>query len=150
LHLHRLEHHDRLAGAHGVAVLHDDVDDRPDHRRAHGHLAVHRPHLARPAGVRPRSGGYVRAEKEGASMPQNQWSPKRERQYEHIKSGLKRRGESEDTAEEIAARTVNKERARRGEARRTSRTSVKDISSGRRGGLRSRSGPGGRTYRQLY
>jgi hypothetical protein len=83
-------------------------------------------------------------------MPQQAWSAKRERQYEHIKRGLKRRGRSEDVAEEIAARTVNKERARAGEAKRASRTSTKDISSGRRGGLRSRSGPGGRTYRQLY
>ena len=83
-------------------------------------------------------------------MPQQAWSDKRERQYEHIKQGLKQRGRSEDTAEEIAARTVNKERARAGEAKATSRTSTQDISSGRRGGLRSRSGPGGRTYRQLY
>jgi hypothetical protein len=83
-------------------------------------------------------------------MPQQAWSAKRERQYEHIKSGLKRRGRSEDTAEEIAARTVNKERARSGEARTSSRTSTKDISSGRRGGLRSRSGSGGRTRAQLY
>jgi hypothetical protein len=60
------------------------------------------------------------------------------------------RGESEDTAEEIAARTVNKERARAGEAREASRTSIDDISSGRRGGLRSHSGPGGRTRDQLY
>ena len=80
----------------------------------------------------------------------NRWSPKRERQYEHIKEGVKARGESEDKAEEIAARTVNKERARSGEARTASRTSKKDISSGRRGGLRSHKGPGGRTYRQLY
>ena len=80
----------------------------------------------------------------------NRWSPKRERQYEHIKEGIKARGESEDKAEEIAARTVNKERARSGEARTASRTSKKDISSGRRGGLRSHKGPGGRTYRQLY
>jgi plasmid stabilization system protein ParE len=80
----------------------------------------------------------------------NRWSPKRERQYEHIKEGVKKRGESEDTAEEIAARTVNKERARTGEAKTASRASKKDISSGRRGGLRSHKGPGGRTYRQLY
>jgi plasmid stabilization system protein ParE len=80
----------------------------------------------------------------------NRWSSKRERQYEHIKEGIKARGESEDKAEEIAARTVNKERARSGEARTASRTSKKDISSGRRGGLRSHTGPGGRTYRQLY
>lgn len=83
-------------------------------------------------------------------MPQEAWSTKRERQYKHIKSGLKKRGESEDTAEEIAARTVNKERARSGEAKERSRTSVKDISSGRRGGLRSHKGPGGRTKAQLY
>jgi hypothetical protein len=83
-------------------------------------------------------------------MPQQAWSDKRERQYEHIKAGLKKKGRSEDTAEEIAARTVNKERARSGEARTRSRTSTKDISSGRRGGLRSRSGSGGRTYEQLY
>jgi hypothetical protein len=83
-------------------------------------------------------------------VPQGQWSEKRERQYKHIKAGLKKRGESEDTAEEIAARTVNKERARRGESKQKSRTSTKDISSGRRGGLRSHRGPGGRTKDQLY
>ena len=83
-------------------------------------------------------------------MPQKAWSRKRERQYEHIKEGLRDRGESEDTAEEIAARTVNKERARAGEAKESSRTSTDDISSGRRGGLRSHSGPGGRTRDQLY
>ena len=83
-------------------------------------------------------------------MPQEAWSDKRERQYEHIKDGLLDRGESEDTAEEIAARTVNKERARAGEAREASRTSTDDISSGRRGGLRSHRGPGGRTRDQLY
>ncbi|MFE6558253.1 plasmid stabilization protein [Nocardioides sp. NPDC057767] len=83
-------------------------------------------------------------------MPQRAWSKKRERQYEHIKQGLLDRGENEDTAEEIAARTVNKERAREGESRERSRTSTKDISSGRRGGLRSHRGPGGRTKDQLY
>jgi len=83
-------------------------------------------------------------------MPQAAWSNKRERQYEHIKEGLRERGEDEDTAEEIAARTVNKERARAGEAKQRSRTSVQDISSGRRGGLRSHRGPGGRTKAQLY
>ena len=83
-------------------------------------------------------------------MPQKAWSAKRERQYEHIKSGLKSRGRSEDTAEEIAARTVNKERARSGEAKERSRSSVRDISSGRRGGIRSHRGPGGRTKEQLY
>jgi hypothetical protein len=83
-------------------------------------------------------------------MPQRAWNAKRERQYEHIKSGLRERGEDEDTAEEIAARTVNKERARAGEAREASRTSTEDISSGRRGGLRSHRGRGGRTRDQLY
>ena len=83
-------------------------------------------------------------------MPQQAWSAKRERQYKHIKEGLKERGESEDTAEEIAARTVNKERARAGEAKESSRSSIDDISSGRRGGLRSHRGPGGRTRDQLY
>jgi plasmid stabilization system protein ParE len=83
-------------------------------------------------------------------MPQGAWSAKRERQYEHIKDGLLDRGESEDKAEEIAARTVNKERARAGEARQASRVSTDDIPSARRGGLRSHSGPGGRTRRQLY
>jgi hypothetical protein len=83
-------------------------------------------------------------------MPQKAWSPKRERQYEHIKEGLVERGRDEDTAEEIAARTVNKERARSGEAKQRSRTSTEDISSGRRGGLRSNKGPGGRTKDQLY
>jgi hypothetical protein len=78
------------------------------------------------------------------------WSDKRERQYEHIKEGLEDRGRSEDTAEEIAARTVNKERARAGEAKESSRTSTDDISSGRRGGLRSGKGSGGRTRDQLY
>jgi hypothetical protein len=78
------------------------------------------------------------------------WSAKRERQYEHIKEGLRERGDDEDTAEEIAARTVNKERARAGEAEEASATSTDDISSGRRGGLRSHRGPGGRTRDQLY
>src|ERR1700742_4238068 len=83
-------------------------------------------------------------------MPQRAWSAKRERQYEHIKEGLEDRGRSEGLAEEIAARTVNKERARAGEAKQASRTSTQDISSGRRGGLRSHSGPKGRTRDQLY
>ena len=78
------------------------------------------------------------------------WSDKRERQYEHIKEGLEERGKDESTAEEIAARTVNKERARAGESEEASRTSTEDISSGRRGGLRSHSGEGGRTKAQLY
>ena len=83
-------------------------------------------------------------------MPQQAWTKKRERQYEHIKDGLRERGESLDTAKEIAARTVNKERARAGEAAESSRSSTHDISSGRRGGLRSHTGPGGRTRDQLY
>ena len=83
-------------------------------------------------------------------MPQRSWSKKRERQYEHIKEGLLEEGRSEDEAEEIAARTVNKERARAGEAERSSKTSTDDISSSRRGGLRSHKGPGGRTFKQLY
>ncbi len=83
-------------------------------------------------------------------MPQEAWNQKRERQYDHIKEGLVERGRSVDTAEEIAARTVNKERARAGEAKTASRTSTDDISSGRRGGLRSHKGSDGRTYDQLY
>lgn len=77
-------------------------------------------------------------------------SPKRERQYEHIKESAKKRGESPKRATEIAARTVNKERARSGESRTASKTSVKDISASRRGGLRSHSGAAGRTMEQLY
>ncbi len=82
-------------------------------------------------------------------MPQSAWSDKRERQYDHIKEGLVERGAGEEKAEEIAARTVNKERARHGETKEASRTSIEDISSGRRGGLRSHKGSGGRTYDQL-
>jgi len=82
-------------------------------------------------------------------MPQKSWSAKRERQYEHIKDSLLERGKDEPLAEEIAARTVNKERARHGEAEQVSASSINDISSGRRGGLRSHSGPGGRTLAQL-
>jgi hypothetical protein len=84
-------------------------------------------------------------------MPQQQWSAKRERQYEHIKDSEKERGASTKRAKEIAARTVNKERARTGEAKTSSRSSREDISSGRRGGQRSgRGGPRGRTKEQLY
>ena len=83
-------------------------------------------------------------------MPEKTWSAKRERQYQHIKEGLRAHGKSEDLAEEIAARTVNKERARHGEAKEASPSSTDDISSGRRGGLRSHSGAGGRTFAQLY
>jgi len=77
-------------------------------------------------------------------------SPKRERQYEHIRESAKERGESPKRATEIAARTVNKERARSGEARTASKTSTRDISSSRRGGLRSHSGAASRTKEQLY
>ncbi|MFM9692965.1 plasmid stabilization protein [Streptomyces europaeiscabiei] len=77
-------------------------------------------------------------------------SPKRERQYEHIKESAEDRGESESRAKEIAARTVNKERARSGESRTASRTSVQDMSSSRRGGQRSHKGAQGPTYDQLY
>src|SRR6187549_61679 len=91
-----------------------------------------------------------RRHEEVTTMPTTTWSKKRERQYEHIKDGLLDRGETEDEAEEIAARTVNKERARAGETKTASRTSTDDISSGRRGGLRSHKGPGGRTKAQLY
>jgi hypothetical protein len=83
-------------------------------------------------------------------MPQEAWSAKRERQYEHIKEGLEERGRPEGLAEEIAARTVNKERARSGEAKTSSRSSTDDIASGRRGGLRSHRGSVGRTKQQLY
>ncbi len=84
-------------------------------------------------------------------MPQEAWNAKRERQYEHVKDNLKERGTSEKKAKEIAARTVNKERARTGEAQTSSRLSRTDISSGRRGGLRSGTRrPKGRTRDQLY
>ena len=83
-------------------------------------------------------------------MPQKAWNKKRERQYEHIKEGLEDRGRDEYAAEEIAARTVNKERARSSEADQKSKSSTDDITSGRRGGLRSHSGSGGRTKDQLY
>jgi hypothetical protein len=84
-------------------------------------------------------------------MPQQSWSNKRERQYEHIKQGEKKRGRSTKRAKEIAARTVNKERARSGEARTSSRTSRRDMSSSRRGGQRSGTNrQKGRTKEQLY
>jgi len=84
-------------------------------------------------------------------MPQRAWSNKRERQYEHIKDSAKKRGASTKRAKEIAARTVNKERARTGEARTSSRLSRTDISSSRRGGMRSGGRRGtGRTKEQLY
>ena len=84
-------------------------------------------------------------------MPQQAWSKKRERQYEHIEESLEERGTPKKKAKEIAARTVNKERARTGEAKQSSRLSREDISSGRRGGLRSGTNrPKGRTKAQLY
>src|SRR3954463_1584635 len=84
-------------------------------------------------------------------MPQQAWSAKRERQYEHIKDSEKKQGRSTKRAKEIAARTVNKERARKGEAKQSSRTSMRDMSSGRRGGLRSGTRrERGRTKEQLY
>jgi len=84
-------------------------------------------------------------------VPQEAWSDKRERQYEHIKESARDRGESTKRAKQIAAATVNKERARSGEARTASRSSTSDISSGRRGGLRSGTNrPKGRTKEQLY
>ncbi|BBA95565.1 hypothetical protein RVR_473 [Actinacidiphila reveromycinica] len=75
---------------------------------------------------------------------------KRERQYEHIKDSARERGESPGRAKEIAARTVNKERARAGESKTASRTSTRDMSSSRRGGRRSHSGAQGPTRDQLY
>ena len=83
-------------------------------------------------------------------MPQRAWNAKREREYRHIKKSLEERGRSETVAEEIAARTVNKDRAQHGESKTASRTSLDDISPERRGGLRSHRGEGGRTYAQLY
>jgi hypothetical protein len=84
-------------------------------------------------------------------MPQQAWSSKRERQYEHIKESAKEQGASTKRAKELAARTVNKERARTGEAKTSSRSSTRDISSGRRGGLRSGTRrPRGQTKEQLY
>ena len=83
-------------------------------------------------------------------MPRNQWSAKRERQYKHIKEGILERGESEKTAEEIAARTVNKERAQHGEAKEASPATLKDMPAPVRGGHRSHEGAQGRTRDQLY
>ncbi|WP_327364119.1 MULTISPECIES: plasmid stabilization protein [unclassified Streptomyces] len=77
-------------------------------------------------------------------------SPKRERQYEHIKESAEQRGESTKRAKEIAARTVNKERARSGESKTASRSSTQDMSSSKRGGQRSHSGSQGPTKEQLY
>lgn len=83
-------------------------------------------------------------------MPQGKWSDKRERQYQHIKESVRSHVKSTGRAEEIAARTVNKERAQHGEAKETSRTSTHDMPSSKRGGQRSHSGAAGRTYEQLY
>jgi hypothetical protein len=82
-------------------------------------------------------------------MPMRSGSPKRQRQYKHIKESLLDRGTGLKKAKEIAARTVNKERARAGESRTASRSSIDDISSSRRGGLHSHAGARGRTYDQL-
>jgi hypothetical protein len=82
-------------------------------------------------------------------MPKS-WSPKRERQYEHIKEGLEKRGQNEDVSKAVAARTVNKERAQHGEAERPSEASIDDMPASRRGGLHAHSGERGRTYAQLY
>ena len=84
-------------------------------------------------------------------MPRKEWTTKQDRKYEHIKESLKDRGTSTGRAKEIAARTINKERAQRGQSKTASRSSVRDLSSSRRGGLRSRSNrPKGRTRQQLY
>ena len=83
-------------------------------------------------------------------MPQQAWNKKHERQYEHIKDSLKDKGRSESTAEEIAARTVNKTRAQQGESEKASPTSTNDKSPSERGGQRSHPGPQGRTKAQLY
>ena len=84
-------------------------------------------------------------------MPQQAWSRKRERQYEHIEEGLEKKGTPKKKAKEIAARTVNKTRAQTGEAKESSKLSRQDMSPGRRGGLRSGTNrPKGRTKAQLY
>lgn len=83
-------------------------------------------------------------------MPQQAWSDKRERQYEHVKESARQRGTGEDRAEEIAARTVNKNRAQQGESEQAGRTSTDDVSPQHRGGKRSHSGAQGRTKEQLY
>ena len=84
-------------------------------------------------------------------MPQQAWNAKRERQYDHIKKSEKKQGRSTKRAKQIAAATVNKERARKGEAKSSSPSSTRDISSERRGGFRSGTNrPKGRTKEQLY
>jgi hypothetical protein len=110
------------------------------------------PAVCRPGVVCPRRGRTATSDQGGRMPPRGvKKGTKRARQYEHIKESERRQGRSEPRAEEIAARTVNKERARAGESRQRSRTSVRDISSSRRGGKRSgTSGPRGRTRDQLY
>ena len=81
--------------------------------------------------------------------PSTVWSAKRKRQYQHVKDSVLARGESVPLAEEIAARTVNKERAQHGESMEASASSLNDMPAGRRGGLRSHTGAGGRTFAQL-
>ena len=83
---------------------------------------------------------------EGTIMPTTTWSAKRERQYAHIKDGLLKRGKGKQVAEEIAARTVNKERAQHGEALQASPSSLNDMPAGRRGGLRSHLGARWRSF----
>lgn len=82
-------------------------------------------------------------------MPSTEWSAKRKLQFQHIKDSVRARGDSEKTAKEIAARTVNKERAQHGESQEASASSLNDMPAGRRGGLRSHTGAGGRTLAQL-
>src|SRR5215210_533223 len=123
---------------------------QPTHERVRNRAQRAEP-AARVVTPPPRPGITGANETKGVTMPQKAWSAKRERQYEHIKDSLEDRGTSEDKAEEIAARTVNKERARKGEAKTSSRLSRTDISSGRRGGLRSGTRRSkGRTRDQLY
>ena len=83
-------------------------------------------------------------------MPEKQWTAKRERQYEHIKASLEERGKSTDAAEEIAARTVNKERAQHGESETANPKTLRDTPAPVRGGQRSHQGAQGRTRDQLY
>jgi len=83
-------------------------------------------------------------------MPRGEWTAKQERKYEHIKDSAEERGASTRRAKEIAARTVQKERARKGQTKTSSKLSRSDIASSRRGGLRSHGGPKGRTREQLY
>ena len=96
----------------------------------------------------PRSAAST-PDREGSVTPQKAWRAKRERQSAHIKDSLLDQGKPQPLAEEIAARVVNKERAQHGESAQASPSSINDMSSGRRGGLRSHKGPGGRTLLQL-